>query len=316
VALELGNEVENYQNSQKPFRTQPWNYETFRLEYDQWRDAIRKAVPGMPFAGPDTAADVEWVERMARDSTGDVQLLTTHYYRNGQSHGSADQLLHPDPRLISVLERLRTASRQSRIPWRMCETNSFSGGGLPGVSDTLIGALWTLDYMLLLAQYGCSGVNIETGVNQLGFISSYSPIQDDGKGVNSAGAPYCGMLAFSAARRGCTELLPVELPATLQGVTAYALGNAGKISSVVLINRTEAASRISLETLGLSHHLSAMRLLAPSAASKTQITFAGASVDPEGNWSASHPEQVIATDIPLPGMSAVVLHRLRTPQSP
>jgi hypothetical protein len=92
---------------------------------------------------------------MAKDAHGDVQLLTTHYYRGGQRSGNAEQLLHPDLRLKDVLTRMRAASIQSGIPWRICESNSFSGGGLPCVSDTFIGALWTLDFMLLLAEHGC-----------------------------------------------------------------------------------------------------------------------------------------------------------------
>jgi hypothetical protein len=159
--------VENYYRGKKPFRNAPYDYETYRKEYGDWRGAILKAVPRVGFAAPNTASSVAWVERMAADANGDVQLLTTHYYWNNQSRGSAEQLLVAPPRLKDILTRLRTASRQSGIPWRMCETNSFSGGGLPGVSDTFVGALWTLDFMLLLAQYGCAGVNIETGVNQL-----------------------------------------------------------------------------------------------------------------------------------------------------
>lgn len=150
LALEIGNEVENYSRGDKPFRKTPYSYDSYRAEYTEWRAAILKAVPGVHFAAPDTAAAVEWVERMARDANGDVQLLTTHYYRGGQKQGSAEQLLAPDPRLKSILERLRAASKASGIPWRMCETNSFFGGGLPGVSDTFVGALWTLDFMLLL----------------------------------------------------------------------------------------------------------------------------------------------------------------------
>jgi hypothetical protein len=156
LALEIGNEVENYNRGREPFRKPSYDYETFRTEYDRWHRAIIKAVPGLRFAAPDTASSVEWVERMAKYAKGDVQLLTTHYYRNNQARGDADQLLYPDPRLIDVLTRLRIASQQSGIPWRMCETNSFSGGGRPGVSDTFLGALWTLDYMLLLAKYGTS----------------------------------------------------------------------------------------------------------------------------------------------------------------
>jgi hypothetical protein len=236
-----------------------------------------------------------------------VQLLTTHYYRNGQNHGSAEQLVHPDTRLIDKLVRLRAASQQSGIPWRMCETNSFSGGGLQGVSDTFLGALWTLDYMLLLAEYGCSGVNIETGVNQLGFVSHYSPIQDDGKGANSAGAPYYGMLAFAAARRGCLQAMRVEVPETPPNITAYALGSAGKVSSVVLINRGDDNVRCSVAGFGLGRHVTAMRLTAPSSASQTGVTFAGSSVQESGIWIPARTEHVVDSDVSVPGWSAVVL---------
>ncbi len=306
-ALEIGNEVENYYRGQKPFRKAPYDYETYRKEYDEWRAAILKVVPGMRFAAPDTASSVDWVERMAADAKEDVQLLTTHYYRNGQTRGSAEQLLLPDPRLKDVLTRLRAASQQSKIPWRMCETNSFSGGGRPGVSDTFIGALWTLDFMLLLAEYGCAGVNIETGVNQLGFVSSYSPIQDDGKGVNSAGVPYYGMLAFALAMKGCREVLPLDFEAQGTSLTAYALGAGGRVRSVVAVNRdTSQDARLSISQLGMGR-VSAFRMKAPAPDSKTDVTFGGASVDPEGRWKAKTQERVSDGTVTVPKMSAVVL---------
>jgi hypothetical protein len=133
----------------------------------------------------------------------------------------------------------------------MCETNSFSGGGLLGVSNTFIGALWALDFMLLLAEFGCARVNIETGVNQLGFISPYSPIQDDDKGVNSAGVPYYGMLAFATAMADCHEVLSMDVDAQGANITAYALGATGKPRSIVIINRDGAHDAMfSLPELG------------------------------------------------------------------
>jgi hypothetical protein len=306
LALEIGNEVENYSRGQKPFRKSPYDYEIYRKEYDEWRAAILRAVPGMPFAAPDTASSVEWVERMAADAKGDVQVLTTHYYRNGQTRGNAEQLLSPDPRLKDVLTRLRSASERSGIPWRMCETNSFSGGGRPGVSDTFIGALWTLDFMLLLAQYGCSGVNIETGVNQLGFISYYSPIQDDGKGVNTAGVPYYGMLAFAQAMTGCYEVLPIEFDSRGVSVTAYVLGQKGKPRSVVVVNRDKQNIEVSIAELRLGN-VSALRLSASSPDSKTDVTLGGASVDEDGRWTAKSQERIGNGIVIVPKMSAVVL---------
>jgi len=306
-ALEIGNEIENYARGDKPFRKPPYEYETYRKEYDAWRSAILKAVPGVRFAAPDTATSVEWVERMAHDAKGDVQLLTTHYYRNGQKRGSAEQLLLPDPRLKENLIRLRVASQQSGIPWRMCETNSFSGGGLPGVSNTFIGALWTLDFMLLLAEYGCAGVNIETGVNQLGFVSSYSPVQDDGKGMNYAGVPYYGMLAFAAAMAGCHQVLPLELDAQGANMTAYALGATGKLRSVVVINRDSAHDAgLSLTQLGLKN-VSILRLSSPAPDSTVGVTLGGASVEPDGSWKAKAHERSQGGIVTIPRMSAVVL---------
>jgi hypothetical protein len=307
LCLELGNEVEEYGNHVPQFRKPPYTYETYREEFRQWRDAIVKAAPGVGFAAPDTAWNVEWVERMAKDARGDVQSLTTHYYFSGQKQGKAEDLLHADPRLMDTLVRLRTASADSRIPWRMCETNSFSGGGLRGVSDTFLGALWTLDFMLLLAAYGCSGVNIETGVNQLGFVSSYSPIMDDGTGNNRAGIPYFGMLAFAEARRGCNQIVALDVPSSLKGLTAYALGEAGHALSAAVINRGESDARVSLARLGLRGELKALRLAAPGELSKTEVTLGGALVDENGSWRPKRWEQVVAAEILVPRMSAVLV---------
>jgi hypothetical protein len=306
LALEIGNEVDTYGRGQ-PFRTAPYDYEAFHKEFGEWRTAIAKAVPGIPFAAPDTAGAIDWVEEMAADAKGDVQLLTTHYYRNGQKRGSAEQLLAPDPRLEDIAARLRVASVQNGTRWRMCEMNSFSGGGLPGVSDTFIGALWTLDVMLRLAESGCAGVNMETGVNQLGFVSSYSPIQDDGKGVNSAGAPYYGMLAFASAFAGCHQMFALERALENDAVSTYALGSQGKVRRLVVINRSRLDGvRVSLAQLGLNH-VEVLRLEAPSAESTTGVTLGHGAVDEMGRWKAKSQERVRAQIVDVSRMSAVVL---------
>jgi|GEM_PF-3466549 hypothetical protein len=305
LAIELGNEVENYGKSQ-PFRKNPYTYDNFRKEFDEWQAVIARAVPGVPFAGPDTAQSLDWVERMARDASGKIQLLTTHYYRNGQRRGSAEQLLTIDPHLEEIITRMRAASRQSAIPWRMCEINSFSGGGLPGVSDTLVGALWTLNTMLLLAQGGCSGVNIETGGNQLGFISSYSPIQDDGRGMNSAGASYYGMLAFAQALSGCNQVLPLTASGCDASVRAYAFANKSKVRSVVIVNMSILDVHVSLQDVGMKK-AKVLRLQAPAPESKTGVTFGNAAVDANGDWMATEVETAKHGNIDIPRTSAVVL---------
>jgi len=307
LALEVGNEVNSYGKGQ-PFRPPSYDYTDYLKQFEKWHAAIAKAVPSIHFAAPDTTGGaVDWVERMAKDAKGEVQLLTTHYYRNGQSRGSAEQLLLPDPKLTDVLVRLRTASQESGIPWRMCEINSFSGGGRPGVSDTFIGTLWTLKTMLLLAQYGCAGVNMETGVNQLGFVSCYSPIQDDGKGLNSEGPPYYGMLAFATAFAGCHQLLPLDAGGGIESLHAYVLGAHGKPRSVVVVNMDSTmVAQVSVANLNIKH-AAVLRLDAPTVDRKAGVMFGGSQVDQSGQWKAGSEERMSNGQVAVAPMSAAVL---------
>ncbi len=306
LGIELGNEVENYSHGKSPLRPPLYSYADFRAEYTRWRGALVAAVPGLRFAAPDTAASVEWVEQMAADARSDVQLLTTHYYRGDQHQGSRDQLLYTDPSLVREVERLRRASMASGIPWRMCEINSFFGGGRPGLSDTLAGALWTLDTMLLLGQYGCAGVNMETGFNQLGFLSSYSPIRNDEDSKITVGAPYYGMLAFALATARAPEILPMQLDAKGLNITAYVLGKEGHPRFAVLLNKTPDRSlRVSLHHLQ-THKRMVTRLAGSSLDSRDGITLGGGAVDATGRWTGRQ-SPLLRDELLLEPATAVLL---------
>ena len=225
-----------------------YGYEQWLADYRRYKTALRAQLPGIPFAGPDVAGKTDWVTRFAADEGKDAVLLTHHYYREGQNPGSTiEKLLGVDPKLQPQLDQLRAASQSCGVPYRICEVNSFSGGGRPGVSDTMAAALWVLDYMFTLASNGCSGVNMETGVNQLGFISSYSPIGDDEQGHYSAKPEYYGMLAFSLAGRG--ELLAVgsRCPTPLRSKPMPRGPKTGALV-LTLINKGEMASILRLDT--------------------------------------------------------------------
>jgi hypothetical protein len=310
-AIELGNEVENYRYGDHPLRQAPWDFAAYLAEYRAWRRAILDAVPGLRFAAPDTAASVEWVEEMGRQARGEVQLLTTHFYLADQRSATLAQLIGRDPELASKLERLSRISRDSGIPWRMCETNSFFGGGHPGLSDIFAAALWTLDYLLLLAQHGCAGANLQTGVNHLGFVSSYSPIRSDSEGQVDVAAPYYGMLAFAASGADGAEMLPIEIAGSASDLTAYAIGNEGRLRSIVILNWSEANSiSVSLAGLGLQS-AQVLRLTAPSLTSKEGVRFGGAVVDAQGGWSQASEERLTSDSLALPAASAAVLREPR-----
>lgn len=236
LALEIGNEPDLFSIEHRP---KPYTYEQFRSEFVPFRDAILRRLPDLPLAGPDAAVSNSWVRRFAADEPKSLKLLTQHYYREGQNPTSTIQkLLDADPRLPAALAELRSVSTASGLPYRICEVNSFSGGGRPGVSDTFASALWVLDYMLLLASYGCSGVNLETGVNQLGFVSSYSPIFENADASPAARPEYYGMLAFAEATgKGGATMIGSDLHAGGANVTAYAVKRSTGQLTAVLVNK-------------------------------------------------------------------------------
>ena len=176
LAFEVGNEPDLFNRGSSSHRPAAYSYADYLDEYRRYKAAIRAKLPNAPFAAPDAATNTDWVTRFAGDEGSDLKLLTHHYYRECASAASTlDKLLKPDPKLAPLLDKLSAATAVSHVPYRICETNSFCGGGKPGVSDTFGASLWALDFLWKLASAGCAGVNMETGVNQLGFVSSYFP---------------------------------------------------------------------------------------------------------------------------------------------
>ncbi len=144
-------------------------------------------------------------------------------------------------------------------------------------------------------------------MNQLGFISSYSPIHDNGMGINSAGVPYYGMLAFVTATTGSAEILPFDFDPQGINLTSYACGSGRDLRALVVINRDKLQDvDLSLAQLGMGE-VAAYRLLSPSPDSASSVTFGNSSVDSEGRWAPGSPEYIGGARVIVPHMSAAVL---------
>jgi hypothetical protein len=215
-----------------------------------------------------------------------------------------------DPKLAPELATLRVASSISKVLYRICETNSFCGGGKPGISDSFGAALWALDFMFQLAYAGCAGVNIETGLNQLGFLSSYSPIRQDEGGAYIATPEYYGMLAFAQASRGA--LVAVDCEAASANLTANGVvAEDGKLS-VTIINKEESLD--ASVSLSIPQNLGdgrVLRLSAPSLRGKDGVTLGASVVSPDRKWKPRATEFLHSTagrgTIRVPAASAAVL---------
>jgi len=123
---------------------------------------------------------------------------------------------------------------------------------------------------------------METGINQLDFISSYSPIGDDRRGHYRAAPEFYGMLAFAEGCRG--ERIAVSYDAGTVNLTAYATVDADGTSTVI-VNKdegTDANIRIAVKSKAGSARV--LRLAAPSLDSRTGVTLGGAAVEQDGQW--------------------------------
>jgi hypothetical protein len=285
-SLQVGNEVDLMPAHRN-------NYDGYHAAYLQFKTAIRQRLPHAVFSGPDAASNVSFVDQFVASEAGDMSLATYHYYRTGAKtrDASLEFLLKRDEPFDQRLDRLHEISASHHIPYRINEVNSFYGGGKQGVSDTFGAALWCLDYLFNLAAHDCAGVNLETDINQLGFISHYSPIVHDARGVCSARPEYYAMLAFALAGRG--QLLKTQVQSPQTNVTAYATRDEHGAIYVIIINK-DLTHDVTIECPLPSGYGAAAgyRLTAPSADAKTQVTFAGSQVAADGSWTAGNAEAV------------------------
>lgn len=310
LAFEIGNEPDLFGRG-TAHRPAGYNYDAFIDEFRRYKTAIRAKLANAPFAGPDVASATDWVTRFAADEGGDLKLLTHHYYRECANPTSTlNKLLRSDPKLRPELATLQKASAIAQAPYRICEANSFCGGGKPGVSDTFVAALWVLDFLFLLAYAGCAGANIETGVNQLGFVSSYSPVRRRDRGAYFAAPIYYGMLAFARGSQG--QRLAVDSDTAGANVTAYAvMGDRADLSVTVLNKDPSLDVDVSLSAATRLGEGQVFRLSGPSLQSKDGITFGGSAVDSNGTWKPGVAELVHSSGnratIRIPAGSAAVL---------
>lgn len=291
LAIEIGNEPDLFGGVH---RARGYGYSDYLQEYRRWKAALRKAIPNISLAGPDVAVHTDWLAQFAADEGSDAKLLTHHYYAEGPPQNPAstmEKLLQTDEKLTRILEQCESASRQSKVPYRICETNSCFGGGKPGVSDTFAAALWGLDYLFTLATANSAGVNLETGVNQLGFVSSYSPIGDDEHGNYLAKPLYYAMLAFSQASRG--TMVAVEYDRAGMNLKAYAVKDVLDRLFITMINKEPSKDvLLSVEVPRKSGRGSLMRMIAPSVDSKSGVTLGGSMVSASGEWVPAREERI------------------------
>lgn len=309
VAFEIGNEPDLYHANN--LRGPRYSYVDYLKEWNNDVRFISSLVPGVSFAGPAAAADINgYTIPFSKDTRGKALLLTHHYYRaNGELPTSTvGLLLSPDPRLSGLLRSLEEAAVSQDIPlgFRLGETNSFYNGGAPHISDSFASALWAIEFLFECAASGASGVNFHGGGDNPG----YTPIADDGQAALDVRPEYYGMYLFSMAAQG--RLARADLRDAGPAISAWAVSGRDGSIRVVLVNRSDATNTaINLNVPRTYRSASLLRLTGPSLEAENGTLPGGSRIKSDGSWEKSAEEQVVVRDgslrVPLGEAGAVLV---------
>ena len=308
LGFELGNEPEFY-----------WTYNTFLPNWDQEESAITTTVPGwdngtgrrgwiMDGADAGQGQLSAYTDPFASDESGVASLLTQHYYA-GSSGTMQTILQHPNSTLDNLVTNIVGAANGNQaLGARITECGSISGGGLLGVSNAFGTALWSLDFMLTVAENGGQGVNFHGGDK-----SPYSPINNNGTTITSVGPEFYAMKMFSLIPQGGSVIpATVTLSPTNVNFTAYGVQGANGAISAVLDNK-EVNDTVSV-SVNLGSGVSRVGLItlaAPNLFDSTGFTLGGAAINTNGTWNGGVQTVLTATDgqltVNVPPTSAYLL---------
>jgi hypothetical protein len=322
-------------------------FKSFVPDWLQLSSAIISAAPEARFCGPGSwnSTEESWIIPFARQfgRQKNIVFINEHIYQSQApkfrpKYGSSDQEIASQEGLAraemlaksdysTYFNRLVPALRNLGLKYRIEETNSFSGGGVPNASNAYSASLWGLNYLWWWAAHGASGLNFHTGAHYVnsGRFASYSVFSSalDGT-LTPLGLSYA-MLCFKLGSQGqALDTTLSKSPANLN-ITAYSLLGRDGAVYVTLINqqwadKTRSASVMirlpsmaiaTIQTMSLAQTTGDVGFT-PGGMESGSITLGGSSIQSDGTWTArwsasSTPSEPHTCRVIVPAASALLV---------
>ena len=302
LAFAIGNEPDWFYGLNPPLRTKPYKTRQYEREWEGYALRIRDTTPGAPLMGPSTS----WPSLgnpgslfrsfLVHEPIGTLLYASAHYYPTawkfpGLAAATLTNLLSRELR-ADTAARLGGAvaiARSRKLRFILDESNSAASGGVNGVSNSLGGAVWAVDYLLTAMKVGVAAVAIHEGDGQ----ALYSPIE---LRTGKAQSMYYAMKFFQIAVQGGGSLIPLDVLSPAN-VTAYAVRQQSGDLRIVVINKNMTVGvRVRVFLPGSQKKGLGLRLAGPSAAATTGITLGQSQVSARGLWCARAIEQYVIRD--------------------
>jgi hypothetical protein len=263
----------------------------YARDFRAYAAALRQVAPHVTLAGPALArptAHAGWAGTLIAGDRTSLGMVTVHRYPlsgcardpSNSAYPTVARLLSPAlaQGLASALGPVIDTAHDAGLPLRMTELNSVNCGGRAGVSDTFATALWAPDALFALLRAGVDGVNLHVRANTIN-----APFAINGGGLDARPLLY-GLILFRQALGPQARLVRTGLRARRSlNLAAYAVRTGADTLHVVLMDKGPRAARFSLR-LPATAVATAERLLAPSAAARSGVTFAGRRLGRDGRW--------------------------------
>jgi hypothetical protein len=325
AAVEFGNEPDLYTSSfTGPLRPPSYTVDQYLREWRAYFRAVRSRVPGVSVIGPSiagVAGGLDILRRLAGAERRELAFVTSHHYPLGAPVTDPASPAYPSvAHLLSSSLRAREAeelggwarvAEDAGLSLRLTETNSVFGGGKRGVSDTLAGALWTVDYAFRVAQLGIIGINLHAILDHCGGYSPIcAPTLAQARADRFRTQPnYSALLLLRRALQG--RIIPVRVVPEGSAV-AYATQDSRGILRVTMIASSPRPVRVHLRLLGRAEAQGRLlSLRGPSLGATTGVVFEDLSAEPDGGGSPGARVLVRVAgggaDLEIPGASAAVV---------
>ena len=252
--------------------------------------SLRAVAPKVPLQGPalaDPRLSRRWISRLLASRHPRLDAVSVHEYpytacaRPGAAAYPTIGKLLSSRATTSMANAVTPAvrlARRSSLPVRVSEFNSVTCGGVPGVSNSFATALWAPSALFAFIRAGVSGADLHVRA-----FSINAPFGFDRAGVVARPLLY-GLILFTRMLRPGSRLIRVRVQAPAGApLRAWAVRQTGQRLSVLLIDRTARAVRLSLR-LPSRRRAVVQRLVAPSARATSGETLDGQWLGADLRW--------------------------------
>jgi hypothetical protein len=295
--VEFGNEPNIYPNITT-------DYQMF---INQWNTVYQDYLAdggAAPVSGPGVAASglASYITTFLSQDASKLSAVSAHYYA-GNAHDATSTCanLLAVSQLRSYLATNVALAKSHDLPFVMGETNTYTHGGAPGVSNAFCSALWAADYTMFALKDGVQNIDFH-GVadyppgNISGKLQYYTPIWDDG----TPAPEYYGLLFYHQVTQAGGHLVTTTA-AHAPNLDVYGVvGTDGKLR-VALVNRSNNKYALTVHTDKSYTSATQLTMKAPTLKSTSGVTFGGATVASNGTWTPT------ATKLKVSGTSLHVV---------